>query len=444
MNTELLKIFNEAKISNNIPNEEYTKWSVKKGLRNEDGTGVLIGLTRIADVVGYQMVDGKKVDAQGELLYRGIKVTEIAKMIDKGEVNGYEEMSFLLLFGRLPNKNELELYKKDLRDNYALSTEYISRFILSNPSMQIMNKVERSLLMMYELDDNPDDSSPENFIKQGINVISKLPAMICYAYQAKRHLLDGSSLIIHHVDENKSIAENILSLLRDDQKYTEEEAKLLDLCLVLHLDHGAGNNSTFSSIVVSSTGTDIYSSLSAAVGSLKGPKHGGANIMARRMMKYIVEQIGVNASDEQIKEMIIKILNKEAFDNQGLIYGIGHAVYTLSDPRAEIIKQKAKPLMENHGYEDLFNFYERFENIAKEIIYEQKGKRVCTNIDFYSGLIYEMLQIPEDLYTPMFVMARTVGWIAHMIENKLYCSRIVRPAGKYVGETFDYIELEKR
>lgn len=444
MNTELLKIFNEAKISNNIPNEEYTKWSVKKGLRNEDGTGVLIGLTRIADVVGYQMVDGKKVDAQGELLYRGIKVTEIAKMIDKGEVNGYEEMSFLLLFGRLPNKNELELYKKDLRDNYALSTEYISRFILSNPSMQIMNKVERSLLMMYELDDNPDDSSPENFIKQGINVISKLPAMICYAYQAKRHLLDGSSLIIHHVDENKSIAENILSLLRDDQKYSEEEAKLLDLCLVLHLDHGAGNNSTFSSIVVSSTGTDIYSSLSAAVGSLKGPKHGGANIMARRMMKYIVEQIGVNASDEQIKEMIIKILNKEAFDNQGLIYGIGHAVYTLSDPRAEIIKQKAKPLMENHGYKDLFNFYERFENIAKEIIYEQKGKRVCTNIDFYSGLIYEMLQIPEDLYTPMFVMARTVGWIAHMIENKLYCSRIVRPAGKYVGETSDYIELEKR
>lgn len=444
MNTELLKIFNEAKISNNIPNEEYTKWSVKKGLRNEDGTGVLIGLTRIADVVGYQMVDGKKIDAQGELLYRGIKVTEIAKMIDKGEVNGYEEMSFLLLFGRLPNKNELELYKKDLRDNYALSTEYISRFILSNPSMQIMNKVERSLLMMYELDDNPDDSSPENFIKQGINVISKLPAMICYAYQAKRHLLDGSSLIIHHVDENKSIAENILSLLRDDQKYTEEEAKLLDLCLVLHLDHGAGNNSTFSSIVVSSTGTDIYSSLSAAVGSLKGPKHGGANIMARRMMKYIVEQIGVNASDEQIKEMIIKILNKEAFDNQGLIYGIGHAVYTLSDPRAEIIKQKAKPLMENHGYKDLFNFYERFENIAKEIIYEQKGKRVCTNIDFYSGLIYEMLQIPEDLFTPMFVMARTVGWIAHMIENKLYCSRIVRPAGKYVGETSDYIELEKR
>ena len=444
MDSELVRIFEQSKIDNNIDNEEYTRWGVKKGLRNEDGTGVLIGLTRIADVVGYEMVNGKKVDCKGELLYRGIKVTEIAEKIDKKEINGYEEIAFLILFGHLPNKDELAIFQKDIRDNYALPSEYLATNILSNPSMHVMNKIERSVLLLYELDENPDDSSPENFIRQGINIISKLPAMICYSYQAKHHLLDGGSLIIHHVDENKSIAENILELLRADRKYTREEAELLDLCLVLHIDHGAGNNSTFSSIVVSSTGTDIYSALSASVGSLKGPKHGGANIAVMHMMSEAVDTLGVNATDDEIRMFINKILNKEVCDRSGLVYGIGHAVYTKSDPRAEILKKKAKHLAEEKGLGELFDFYLRFERNATDIVRSQKGKEVCANVDFYSGFIYDMLEIPEDLFTPMFVMARTVGWIAHIIENKLYCSRIVRPAGKYVGGNYDYVDLEER
>lgn len=444
MNSELKKIFEQSKIDNNITSEEYTKWNVKKGLRNEDGTGVLVGLTKIADVQGYKKEDGKKVDADGQLLYRGIKITDIAEHIDSNEINGFEEIAFLILFGHLPNKDELKLFLDDIRGGYALPTEYLTANILSNPSMHVMNKIERSLLMLYELDENPDDPSPDNFIRQGINIISKLPAMICYAYQAKHHLLDGGSLVIHHVDENKSIAENILELLRADKKYTPEEAKLLDLCLVLHIDHGAGNNSTFSSIVVSSTGTDIYSAVSAAIGSLKGPRHGGANIAVMKMMTQVIDDIGVHASDDQIKEIIYKILNKEYFDNLGLVYGIGHAVYTLSDPRAEILKVKAKDLAKEKGLDEVFDFYIRFEQIAKDIVYKEKGKKVSANVDFYSGLIYDMLEIPEDIFTPMFVMARTVGWIAHMIENKLYCSRIVRPAGKYVGNESDYIEMEER
>ena len=256
--------------------------------------------------------------------------------------------------------------------------------------------------------------------------------------------MDGGSLIIHHPDENAGIAANILQMIREDKNYSEEEAKLLDLCLVIHLDHGAGNNSTFSSIVVSSTGTDIYSALAASVGSLKGPKHGGANIAVKQMMQAVIDEIGTDATDEQIKDIIYRILNKDFFDRLGLVYGIGHAVYTLSDPRAEILKKKVRPLAIEKGIEDRFNFYLRFENIAKEIIYKEKHKKVSANVDFYSGLIYDVLGIPEDLFTPMFVMARTVGWIAHIIENKLYCNRIVRPAGKYVGEKHDYIDLKER
>ena len=444
MNLELIKLFERSKIENTIPNEEYDKWNVKKGLRNEDGTGVLVGLTKIADVVGYRKENGVKVDAKGELLYRGIKVSEIAEKIDKDDISGFEEISFLILFGHLPTKKELELYKKELRGSYALPPEFLAKYVLSNPSIHVMNKIERSLLMLYEFDENPDDPSPDNFIRQGLNIVAKLPAMICYSYQAKHHLLDGASLFIHNSNPDKSIAENILELLRADKKYTVEEAKLLDLCLVLHLDHGAGNNSTFSSIVVSSTGTDIYSALSAAVGSLKGPRHGGANIAVMKMMQAVVGEIGVDASDEKIEEIIHRILNRDFFDNAGLVYGIGHAVYTLSDPRAEILKKKAKPLAVSKDLGDLFDFYQRFEEIAKKIVYEEKGKRVCANVDFYSGLIYDMLEIPEDLFTPMFVMARSVGWIGHMIENKLYCSRIVRPAGKYVGGEYNYKDIKER
>lgn len=442
MNIEIKKIFEQSIQDNYISNEEYTKWSVKKGLRNEDGTGVLIGLTRIADVVGYKMVDGKKIDTDGELLYRGIKLTDIANHMRNDGIYGYEEIAFLILFGHLPNESELNLFISTIRDNYNLKNDFLNLKVLTNPCNNVMNKIQTALLAMYEEDENPDDPSVENVLRQGLKIISKLPSIICYAYESKHHDIDGGSLIIHQMDSNKSIAENILSLLRPDKKYTQEEAELLDTMLVIHMDHGAGNNSTFANIVVSSTDTDLYSCISAAVGSLKGPRHGGANIKALKMMDAVINEVGLNATDSQIEEIVYKLLNKDFYDKSGLIYGLGHAVYTLSDPRSEILKKKVKELLKNNT--EKFDFYVRFESIAKKVIKKEKGKTVSANVDFYSGVVYSMLGIPQDLFTPMFVCARTVGWIAHNIENKLYCNRIIRPAGKYVGDEKDYIELENR
>lgn len=442
MNDKISSIFKQAVKDNYISNEEYTRWSVKKGLRNEDGTGVLIGLTRIADVIGYEMIDGKKVDCEGELLYRGYKLTDIANHLKNDGVYGFEEIAFLILFGHLPDKDELNMFRKEITDNYNLQSDFLNLKVLNNPSRNVMNKIQSSILSMYEFDDNPDDPSVENTLRQGLNIISKMPSIICYAYQAKHHEFDNGSLIVHQMDKNKSIAENILSLLRPDQKYTVEEAELLDTMLILHIDHGAGNNSTFTTIVVSSTESDLYSSLSASIGSLKGPRHGGANIMARRMMKEVEKEIGVNPTDEEIENVVRRLLNRDFFDRSGLVYGIGHAVYTLSDPRAEIIKEKVRELYKDNL--DVFNLYVRFEKIARRMIEEEKGKVVSSNLDFYSGLVYEMLGIPEDLFTPMFVCARCVGWLAHNIENKLYCNRIVRPAGKYVGKEYEYVQLEDR
>ncbi len=442
MNEKIKEIFNQSVIDNNIPGEEYTRWNVKKGLRNEDGTGVLIGLTRIADVVGYKVIDGKKTSCEGELLYRGIKLTDITRNFDRSGIYGYEETAFLILFGHLPDREELEAFRSELAGNYELTTGFMNKYIFNDPGSHVMNKIQTLLLAMYESDDDPDDPGVENTLRQGLNIIAKFPSIMCYSYAVKHHQRDGGSLIIHHVDKNKSIAENILGMLRPDQKYTPEEAKLLDLMLVMHMDHGSGNNSTFTNIVVSSTDTDLYSSLSASVGSLKGPRHGGANISVQRMMDAVIGEIGFGASDEQIEDIIHRILKKEFGDGSGLVYGIGHAVYTLSDPRAEILKKKIEELY-RHDLK-VFDFYVRFENIARRILKEERGKDVSSNIDFYSGLIYKTLGIPEELYTPLFACARTVGWLAHNIENKLYCNRIVRPAGKYVGSESEYIDLEDR
>ena len=440
MSININDVFKKSIEDNYISNEEYTKWSVKKGLRNKDGTGVLIGLTRIADVVGYEMVDGVKCDAKGELLYRGIRLTEIAKHMN-GKY-GYEEIAFLIIFGHLPNRDELNEFARIISDNYEIKPDFLKQKLLSNPCNNVMNKIQTALLAMYEDDENPDDSSVENTLRQGLKIIAKFPAIICYAYESKHHDLDGGSLIIHQMSKEKSVAENILCLLRPDQKYTREEAELLDTVLVLHMDHGAGNNSTFTDIVVSSTGTDLYSSICAAVGSLKGPRHGGANKAVCHMMDAVIREVGLKASDEELEKVIHRILNKDFFDNSGLVYGIGHAVYTLSDPRAEILKEKVKLLYKDNL--DAFNFFTRFEEVAKRVISKEKGKTVCANVDFYSGLVYSMLGIPEDLFTPMFACARVVGWVAHNIENKLYCNRIVRPAGKYVGEEYPYVEMEDR
>ena len=444
MNSELQKIFQDSIPENKIDNELYTKYDVKKGLRNEDGTGVLIGLTRIADVVGYKLVNGKKMDDQGELYYRGIPITQLCRNLDQDEICGYEETCFLILFGHLPTQQELSLFTSQLRSRYTLPEGFLATNILRYPSMNIMNQIQKALLMLYGEDPQADDISVLNTLDQGLSILAKMPAILCYSMAAKAHFFENKSLIVHPVRPEFSIAENILSLLRPDQQFTHQEAKILDLMMVLHADHGSGNNSTFANIVVASTGTDIYSAMAASVGSLKGPRHGGANISARRMMDAILAEIGLEASDEQLIALLEKIMDKQFFDGKGLIYGMGHAVYTLSDPRSEILKKQIEILAEEKNCKERFVFYQRTEELAKQVIYRRKGIHVSSNIDFYSGLVYSMLDIPEDCYSPLFAASRMVGWLAHNIENKLYCDRIVRPAGKYVDTLADYIPIDQR
>ena len=429
---------------NNIDNNLYTKYDVKKGLRNEDGTGVLVGLTKIADVVGYKRENNKKIDCRGELYYRGIAVSDIINKREPHQRFLFEETCFLIIFGYLPNKDELETFKAELSKRYELPKHYLESKILGFPSKNLMNKLQQEVLMLYSYDDDPDNTSPKETMYKGLNLIAKIPSIVCYAYRSKVHYFDKQSLYIHQIRPDYSIAENILYLLRDDKKFTTKEAEVLDMCLVLHADHGGGNNSTFTNIVISSTGTDIYSSFAGAIGSLKGPRHGGANLAVMDQMQKVIDCIGLDATDEQIKQIIEQILDKNFNDNSGLIYGIGHAVYTLSDPRCEILRQQCKELAKEKGREAEFNFYYRFEKAAIAAIESRKKIHVCANVDFYSGLIYDMLSIPRELYTLMFVVGRSVGWLAHNIENKLYADKIIRPAAKYVGETREYVPLKNR
>ncbi len=434
MNDTILEIFKKYVNENKIPNELYKKYDVKKGLRNEDGTGVLIGLTRIADVVGYvKNDDGVKNDIPGELYYRGIPLETLYNKISSSGNTGYEEICFLILFGYLPNEIELKTFKQELRDQYDLPEGYLVTNILKAPSINIMNKIQGALLLLYSYDDNPDDCSVENLLKQGISIIAKLPAIMVYSYRAKNHIINNKSLIIHPIRHDLDLAESILYLLRGENSYTKEEVKILDLMMIIQADHGAGNNSTFASLVVSSTDTDIYSAFTTAVGSLKGPKHGGANITCKHMMDQVINEVGLNASDEDILNVIKRILNKDFFDKKGLIYGLGHAVYTISDPRCVLLKKQAVDVARMCNKEEYLNFYSRFEYIASNYIHKLKGINICANVDFYSGFIFDMLQIPEDLYSPIFVASRAVGWLAHNIEDKINSGRIIRPAGLYVG-----------
>lgn len=438
MESQINDFFKKSLKENEIDNSLYSTYSVKKGLRNEDGTGVLVGLTKISDVVGYKRENGKKVDDYGKLYYRGISVKDIvnAKRMDKRYL--FEEVCFLILFGYLPNVDEFEQFKRILSQNYVLPPHYLEANILGFPAKNLMNKLQQEVLMMYSYDHDPDNIGIEETLEKGINLIAKIPSIVCYTYQTKVHYFDNQSLFIHHVNTNYSIAETILSLLRDDGKFSKKEAEVLDVALVLHADHGGGNNSTFTNVVISSTGTDIYSAVAGAIGSLKGPRHGGANLAVKKQMELVIQDIGLAANDQTIHEIICRILDKDYNDHSGLVYGIGHAVYTLSDPRSEILSQKCLELAKEKGRESEFYFYQRFSEIAIKEIEKRKGINVCTNVDFYSGLVYDMLNIPSDLYTLLFVVGRTVGWIAHNIENKLYSNRIVRPATKYVGELKEY------
>ena len=427
------KAFSESLDIANIPNELYEKYNVKKGLRNANGTGVLVLLTKISYVYGYKIVDGQKVDDDGHLFYRGYDIFELAKGKQR---YGFERICYLILFSKLPSDEELNAFHEVLASNYSLPKGFAEDVIFKNTSPSIMNQIQKAILNLYAYDDNPDDVSPLGTLVKGLNILAKMPSIISYSYRAKRHYIDGLTLHIRNPKPEYSIAENILRMSRTHGDYTQFEVDTLDLALILHADHGGGNNSTFANLVVSSTATDIYSSMCASLGSLKGPRHGGANRAVRDMMHAVIDEIGLDATDEAISEMANRLLNKDFFDQKGLIYGIGHPVYTKSDPRTILLKEKCKELALLDNEMRRFNFYSRFEEIAIRELKKRKGQNInyCANVDFYSGLTYEILGINEDLYTPIFACARTVGWLAHNLENKLYCDKIIRPAGKYVGE----------
>lgn len=444
MNDLLNSFYQKAREHNDIANDLYRKFDVKKGLRNEDGTGVRVGLTKIADVVGYRIVENVKRDDVGKLYYRGIELRDIIQGRKYDTVCGYEETCFLLLFGYLPDPKELDGFCALMHTHYELPNDFLESKFLQMPGKNIMNRIQQAVLGLYDYDDAPDDISVENTLEQGISILAKLPSIICYAYQSKMHKYNKESLVIHPVQEHMSIAENILYMLRKDHNFSQLEAKLLDMILIVHADHGGGNNSTFTNVVISSTGTDIYSSIVGAIGSLKGPRHGGANLKVSGMMKAVIDEIGYCDNEIEIKALIYRILHKQFYDYSGLVYGMGHAIYTLSDPRSDVLQGYIEKLAEKKGKENEYAFYKRFEACAKEVILDVKGINVSSNVDFYSGFVYQMMGIPEDLYTPLFVMARTVGWLAHNIENKLYDGRIMRPATKYVGTVKKYVPMEER
>ena len=439
----LAQEFGKSQYYTDIKNALFKEHGVKKGLRNEDGTGVRVGLTRVSDVVGYDIIDGVKTNIDGYLYYRGYSLNDLVEG-NIGNTNGFEETMFLLLFGFLPSRRELDDFSKIFRKLYKLPDGFLEINLLRMPGQNLMNVLQSSVLSLYNFDEDPDNVEVFPTLVKGLSIVAKLPAIMCYAYQSKMHHFNRDSLFIHYPKEEYSVAENILHLLRSDGKFDAKEADLLDMMLMLHADHGGGNNSTFTNVVVSSTGTDIYSTIAASIGSLKGPKHGGANISVAGMMEEIIATIGITNDENKIKAIINKILDKEFYDKSGLIYGFGHAVYTITDPRAELLKSYCEKISKVKNRYEEYKFYELFERLVKEIVMERKGRTISNNVDYYSGFAYDMLGIPRDLFTPLFVCARTIGWIAHNIENKLYDGKIMRPATKYVGDIYEYQSIKER
>lgn len=431
---------------NNVINPQfYKKYDVKRGLRNENGTGVLVGLTEIGNVHGYKVQDGKRIPDEGKLTYRGIDVRQIVRGCQEEKRYGYEETAYLLLFGELPNKVQLKKFEYLIGECRILPDGFTEDMILKFPSNNIMNKLQRTILAAYSFDDNPDDVSIKNILKQSMELIARVPTMVAHAYQAKAHYYDKQSLVLHSPRPDLGTAENILYMIRPDNQYTKTEAETLDLALIIHAEHGGGNNSAFATHVVSSTGTDTYSAISAAVGSLKGPKHGGANIKVMEMMHNIKDNIKDWQNKDEIRQYLLKILKKEAFDHSGLIYGMGHAIYTLSDPRALLLKKKAFELSKEKERTEEFNLYKNIEEISIKIFEEIRGyNSITANVDFYSGFVYDMLNIPSELYTPLFATARVPGWCAHRIEQVASEGKIIRPAYMNVSEEKIYSYLEER
>lgn len=443
VNMELLEkeLMNSHQIDPNL----YVEYDVKRGLRDSAGKGVLTGLTEVSDVCAYNLVNGRMIPADGELYYQGINVKELINGL-QGRKYGFEETIYLLLFGKLPSQKELSMFLDVMFNLQTLSGRFVRDVVMKASSENIMNAMQRCILSLYTYDTDPENITPANVLRQSLELIAKLPLIAVYSYHSYRHFRKDETLLIRNPQKGLSLAENILLMLRPDGQYTELEAKVLDIALILHAEHGGGNNSTFTTHVVTSSGTDTYSSTAASIGSLKGPRHGGANLKVQNMFADIKAHISDWTNEEEVAAYLNKILNKEAFDHSGLIYGMGHAVYTLSDPREVILKKFAKALAEEKGLMEEFALYELVERLAGQLIMEHRKlfKNVCANVDFYSGFVYSMLGIPEELFTPIFAIARMPGWSAHRLEELINAGKIIRPAYKYVGTHTEFHNLNER
>ena len=437
----------ESRKNNHINIEDFKRYSVKRGLRNDDGSGVVAGLSKICNVHGYVIDEGEKAPVEGKLIYRGMDVEDIVNACVTENRFGYEEAAWLLLYGKLPTEHQLKVFGRSLSRQREFPPTFFDDIIMKAPSRDIMNTLQRATLALYSYDENPDDLSLENTMRQSMSLIAKMPLIMVAAYQVRRRMFEHKSMYFHHPRPELTIAENILRTMRSDKQFSDEEAKMLDLCLVLHAEHGGGNNSTFATRVVTSTATDTYSAISAGIGSLKGPRHGGANAKVLEQMEYIKNGVSNWQDETEVSRFIEKMLNKEAGDLSGLVYGMGHAVYTLSDPRANLLKQYAEKLVVGTEFEAEYRLLELVEKLTPAIFCKKKGIDVplCANVDLYSGLVYTMLRIPPELMTPMFAVARTVGWCAHRIEELLTTGgKIIRPAYKVTSPKSAYIPLDKR
>lgn len=446
-NIDTFKVLcDEFKKYNHIDPALYEKFNVKRGLRNNDGTGVMAGLTQICNVHGYIMSEGELQPIPGELYYRGYNIKDIIASAQSNDRFGYEETIYLLIFGVLPTQKQLDTFSEMISELMDLPESFFDDMILKAPSPDVMNKMARCVLALYSYDDTANDTSLEAEIAKAVHLVAKMCNIMVKAYQVRQRHYAGETMFLHPIKSGLSIAEEILSLLRIDRKYTREEALLLDLCLILHAEHGGGNNSTFACRVLSSSGTDAYSAYAGAIGSLKGPKHGGANIKVLEMVNDIKKNVADYTNVEQVSDYLVKIINKEANDKSGLVYGMGHAVYTISDPRAIILREHAVEMAKGTEFEDEFKLLEIIEKVTPQIFAEQKGsgKAICANVDLYSGLVYKMLKVPQELFTPLFATSRMAGWCAHRIEELFTGGRIIRPAYKPVLKPQTYINIQDR
>ena len=443
---EIIRLAELSHDSGVIDSELFTKYDVKRGLRDLNGKGVLAGLTNISDVRATEIVDGVTVPAHGRLFYRGYDVKDLVKGFTSDNRFGFEEIAYLLLFGALPSEEDLKNFKELLASYRTLPTSFVRDIIMKAPSKDMMNTLARSVLTLYSYDEKADDTSLPNVLRQCLQLISLFPLLSIYGYQAYSHYHDGNSLFIHSPLPELSTAENILHILRPDSSYTPLEAKILDVALVLHMEHGGGNNSTFTTHVITSSLTDTYSTMAAALASLKGPRHGGANIKVVQMFDEMMASVDDWTDEEKVKKYLGQLLNKEAFDHSGLIYGVGHAIYSKSDPRAKVFKAYVEKLSEEKGLTKEFNFYSMVERLAPEVIAAQRPiyKGVSVNVDFYSGFVYKMLGLPMELYTPIFAIARIVGWSAHRMEELANNGKIIRPAYRPIQGEQDYVPMQKR